>query len=182
MAAGRERSPPQMSGLPGHEEESIDQIAALHVEHHQSASRLQRAMDWITDKLGRPIVVAAVIVGLSAWCTGAWVASDGHIEAPPFVYLELGATLAALLIAMLILVTQRRENLLAERRDQLTLELAILADKRTAKVIALLEEIRRDAPALTDRPDAESDAMAKPADPAQVLAEIDQRTPGNSKS
>lgn len=169
---------PAPSGLAGHEEESIDQIAALHVEHHQAASTLQRAIDWVTDKLGRPAVVAAVIVGLGAWFASAFAAGDGHIERPPFVWLELTATLAALLIAMLILVTQRRENLLAERRDQLTLELAILADKKTAKVIALLEEIRRDAPALADRADPESEAMAKPADPAQVLAAIDRRTPG----
>ena len=74
------------------------------------------------------------------------------------------------------------ENLLAERRDQLTLELAILADKKTAKVIALLEEMRRDAPALADRADPESEAMARPADPREVLTAIDRRTPGSSRS
>ena len=173
---------PGSSGLAGHEEESIEQIAALHVEHHRSASRLQRAIDWVTDKLGRPTVVAAVLIGLAGWFASAFAASDGHVERPPFVWLELTATLAALLIAMLILVTQRRENLLAERRDQLTLELAILADKKSAKIIALLEEMRRDAPALANRPDAESEAMAKPADPAEVLAAIDRRTPGASGS
>ncbi|MGH6909912.1 MAG: DUF1003 domain-containing protein [Phenylobacterium sp.] len=172
----------QAGSLAGHEEESIDQIAALHVEHHRSASALQRAIDWATDKLGRPSVVAVVIVGVAAWFASAYAASEGHIERPPFVWLELTATLAALLIAMLILVTQRRENLLAERRDQLTLELAILADKKSAKIIALLEEMRRDAPALANRADAESEAMARPADPAEVLAAIDRRTPGGSGS
>ena len=171
--------PPAPSGLAGHEEESVDQIAALHVEHYRSASALQRAIDWATDKLGRPSVVAGVILGLAVWCAGAFAASGGQIERPEFTWLELAATLAALLIAMLILVTQRRENLLAERRDQLTLELAILADKKTAKVIELLEEIRRDAPALADRKDPVSAAMARPADPGQVLAAIDRRMTGD---
>ncbi len=72
--------------------------------------------------------------------------------------------------------------MLAERRDQLTLQLAILADKKTAKVIELLEEMRRDAPAIADRADPESDEMAKPADPAEVLAAIDRRTPDKSES
>jgi uncharacterized membrane protein len=175
-------SPDSSGNLAGHEQESIDQIAALHVEHYQSASVLQRTIDWITDKLGRPVVVATVIVGLAASFASAFVSADGHIERPPFIWLELAATLAALLIAMLILVTQRRENLLAERRDQLTLELAILADKKTAKVVALLEEMRRDTSALADRRDAESEAMAKPTDPGKVLAAIDQRTPGDSGS
>jgi len=169
---------PVPGGLAGHEEESIDQIAALHVEHYRSASVLQRVIDWVTDKLGRASVVAVVILGLVAWFASVFAATDGDIERPAFTWLELAATLAALLIAMLILVTQRRENLLAERRDQLTLELAILADKKTAKVIALLEEIRRDAPALADRTDPESEAMARPANPGEVLAAIDKRTPG----
>jgi len=166
------------SGLSGHEEEGIDQIAALHHEHYRSASALQQAIDWVTDKLGRPSVVAGVILGLAVWFATVFAASGGDIERPAFTWLELAATLAALLIAMLILVTQRRENLLAERRDQLTLELALLADKKTAKVIQLLEEMRRDAPALADRADPESDAMARPSDPNEVLAAIDQRTPG----
>ena len=170
------------SGLAGHEQESVDQIAALHVEHYRSASALQRAIDWVTDKLGRPSVVACVILGLAAWFASAFAASEGHVERPAFTWLELAATLAALLIAMLILVTQRRENLLAERRDQLTLQLAILADRKTAKVIQLLEEMRRDAPALADRTDPESEAMARPADPSDVLAAIDERTPGVSRS
>jgi uncharacterized membrane protein len=169
-------------GLAGHEEESIDQIAALHVEHYSSASTLQRAIDWSTDKLGRPSVVACVILGLAAWLAGAFAVSGGDIERPVFIWLELAATLAALLIAMLILVTQRRENLLAERRDQLTLELAILSDKKTAKVIALLEEMRRDTPTLSDRADPESEAMARPADPRVVLTAIDRRTPGSPRS
>ena len=44
----------------------------------------------------------------------------------------------------LILATQRRENQLAQLREQLNLELAILSEQKTAKVIQLLEESRRD--------------------------------------
>jgi hypothetical protein len=63
---------------------------------------------------------------------------------------------------------------LADRRARLILELALLADKKSAKIIALLEEMRRDQPGIADRVDAESDAMAVPADPTSVLAAIDE--------
>jgi uncharacterized membrane protein len=85
-------------------------------------------------------------------------------------------TLFALLVAMLILVTQRRQDRLSERRAQLTLELAVLADRKSAKLISLIEELRRDHPEVPDRTDKESDEMAKPANPQEVLAAIDERS------
>ena len=69
----------------------------------------------------------------------------------------------------MILTTQRRADMLASHRSQLTLELAILAEQKSAKTIALLEEIRRDNPLLKDRTDPEAEEMSVPTDPAQVL-------------
>jgi uncharacterized membrane protein len=73
---------------------------------------------------------------------------------------------------VLILATQRREDQLTQRREQLTLELAILSEQKTAKIIQLLEESRRDNPQMHDRHDPEAEAMAQPADPGSVLAAI----------
>jgi uncharacterized membrane protein len=61
---------------------------------------------------------------------------------------------------VLILATQRREDQLAQRREQLTLELAILGEQKTAKIIQLLEESRQDNPQVHDRHDPEAEAMA----------------------
>jgi uncharacterized membrane protein len=52
------------------------------------------------------------------------------------------------------------------------LELAILSEQKTAKVIQLLEEVRRDSPHIHDRVDQEAEAMARPADPQSVLDSI----------
>jgi uncharacterized membrane protein len=81
-------------------------------------------------------------------------------------------SLVSLYIVVLILATQRREYQLAQLREQLTLELAILSEQKTAKVIQLLEESRRDNPLIRNRVDQEADAMAQPADPKSVLDAI----------
>ncbi len=81
-------------------------------------------------------------------------------------------TLLALYIAVLILTTQRREDQLASYREQLTLELAILSEQKSAKIIALLEEMRHDSPTLHNRVDEEAAAMAVAADPQAVLDAI----------
>jgi hypothetical protein len=56
--------------------------------------------------------------------------------------------------------------------DQLILELAILNDQKTSKIIELLEEARRDNPAIVDRVDPEASAMSSPSDTHAVLDAI----------
>ncbi len=172
LQAMAEAQPP----LETHVEDSVEDLARLHREHAREASPLQRGIDAVTGHLSRPAVALAVIFGLLAWAAAVRIVAGADPSGPGFVWLELTATFLALAVALLILVTQRREDQLAERRSQLALELALLADKKTAKVIALLEEMRRDAPMLADRSDAESEAMAKPADAEAVMKAIDERT------
>jgi uncharacterized membrane protein len=75
----------------------------------------------------------------------------------------------------LILATQRRENELLELREQLNLELVMTSELKTAKVIKLLEELRRDLPQVQDRHDEEAAAMEQPANP-EVLVEAIKET------
>ena len=168
-----EAPPAAGRGLSDHVAESVDVVAEFHAEHHRGATPLQRAIDAVTNQLGRPTALIAIIVVLAIWAGLALRVAGGGVDQPVFAWLECAATVAALLIAMLILVTQRREDELAERRAQLMLELALLADRKSAKIIELLEELRRDHPDVSDRVDAESDAMATPTDAKSVAQAID---------
>lgn len=162
-------------GLPLHEADSVEAVAELHREHHANTTGVQRAIDHATGALGRPFAALLIVAIFVAWIALAARTAGDDVSRPIFFWLELTGTLAALLIAVLILVTQRRADELAERRAQLTLQLAVLADKRSAKIIELLEALRRDDPMLANRHDAESEAMASPSDPRRVAAAIDHR-------
>jgi uncharacterized membrane protein len=72
-------------------------------------------------------------------------------------------------MVIMILATQRREDLLAQRREMLILELALLSEQKTAKVIQLLEESRFDNPLIRNRIDREAEAVAQPSDPNSML-------------
>ena len=61
------------------------------------------------------------------------------IDLPPFSGLDGAVSVASLFMVVLILATQRREDQLAQLREQLNLELPILSEQKTAKVIELLE-------------------------------------------
>jgi uncharacterized membrane protein len=168
--------------LAGHVEESVDAVARFREEHVSSTPALQKVIDRITDGVGRPVFLLVLLAAIAAWIGAALAMAGGAVDQPSFAWLELAATLLALLVSVLILVTQRHEDLLAERRAQLVLELALLADRKSAKIIALLEELRRDSPSVSDRVDRESEDMQQPADPMKVLAAIDKRTDNGALS
>jgi uncharacterized membrane protein len=156
--------------------ETVDSLAEFHLEHYRRTTPLQQGIDQLTERLGRPSGAIVIVVGLLAWSAFAAIKTGGGVDKPAFAWLELAATLTALVVSILILVTQRREDQLAERRAKLTLELALLADRKSSKIIALLEELRRDHPDVTDRVDRETDDMAAPMDPGAVIAAIDAKT------
>ena len=151
----------------------------IRAAHRQETSPLQRLVDQVTAIVAWPGVVACLAGAAALWIVGNTLVTHlglAPIDPPPFVGLQTIATLAAVLIAALILTTQRREDQLADHRAQLILELSISNDQKISKVIELLEEGRRDNPAIEDRIDAEATAMSTPSDTRAVLDAIKETT------
>lgn len=158
----------------------MESLAQFHAQHYRTSSSLQRAMDRVTETLGRPTLAVFAIAALVL--AVAFAAMSHSTDRALFEILEFAATLAGIGLALLILVTQRREDQLAENQSKLTLELALLSDRRTAKLIALVEELRRDSATVPNRRDLESEEMAAPVDPGKVMAAIEKRTPGGGEA
>jgi uncharacterized membrane protein len=53
------------------------------------------------------------------------------------------------------------------------LQVNLLAEHKVAKLIALVEELRRDLPMVRDRIDREADSMQEAVDPAAMLAALE---------
>jgi uncharacterized membrane protein len=169
------KMPSDRSILPPHIEETIRAIAKLHADHHEEAGALQRMVERLTAWIGRPRFIAALTGVVVLWLGGNSLALwSGHKpwDQPPFGWLGAAVGLLALYVTVLILTTQRRDDQLASYREQLTLELAILGEQKSAKIISLLEELRRDHPHIENRVDNEAAVLAEAADPQAVLNAI----------
>jgi len=161
--------------VPLHIEETIRSIARLHAEHYQNATPLQRAVDRMTALLGRPGFIGALTGIVVGWISlNLLAAALGYhpIDVPPFSWLQGAISVVSLYMVVLILVTQRRADEFSQHREQLTLELAMLGEQKTTKVIQLLEESRRDNPLIRNRVDQQAEAMARPADAPSMLEAI----------
>jgi uncharacterized membrane protein len=125
--------------------------------------------------MARPWFITLVGLSVAAWIVANLIVRRlglQPIDPPPFAWLEVAATLFSLFLVVLLLVAQKHEDELNAHRDTLTLELSILSEHKIAKVIQLLEELRRDSPHVQDRDDPQADEMAEPADAGSVLAAV----------
>src|ERR1700722_308452 len=166
------------TNFPDHVGKAVRSVTQLHSEHHGRTPSPQRAVNNIAAVMGRPWFIALVGFVVVAWAAANLIAARLGVEAidpPPFAWLEVAATLFSLLLVVLLLVAQRHEDELNAHRDTLTLELAILSEHKIAKVIQLLEELRRDSPQVQDRDDPQAQQMAEPADAGSVLAAVSAR-------
>lgn len=162
----------EAQALPAHIEETIAAIARLQAEHRQGATALQRSVETATRFVGRPRFAGLAAIVVALWAGGDLIGARLGLsvpDPPPLSGLQVAASVLALFITLFILITERRENELTELREQLTLELAMASDQKAAKIIALLEELRRDLPDVRDRHDPQAEDLAQPADPAAVL-------------
>ena len=157
--------------------QNIDAIAALHAHAERGVSRYQRAIEGATALLGRPLFLYVIFAFVALWVAANLLAPRLHWtqwDTPPFNWLQGILSLAALLMTTVVLITQNRQGKLEARRAQLDLQVNLLAEQKIAKLIALVEELRRDLPNVQNRHDPEAEAMTEAADPHAVLSALEE--------
>jgi len=155
---------------------NVSTLAQLQADADVSVGRHQRLIERLTAWIASPWTLLTIVVSVAAWVALNTVgASAGlpRLDPPPFQWLQGVVSLAALLVTLMVLATQRRLAQRAARRGDLELQVNLLSEQKAAKLIALLEELRRDLPSVRDRIDPVANAMTEAVDPKAVLSVID---------
>ena len=163
-----------------HADEAIEAIADLERDAQQAISRHQRWIARVTNRIGQPptfyLVVAFVVLWIGANLM-VQSATGKTFDPPPFPWLEGIVSLSGLLVAILILTTANRVAQIDTQRDKLTLQINLLNERRTAKIIRMLDELRRDSPQVPTHNDPEVHQLSEPTDTQAVARAIEERTP-----
>ena len=152
--------------------EHAETIAAIRAHADNQLSRSQRAVETLTANIGRPSTIVVLLALIGVWVAWNWfeLSTHGHtLDPPPFFWLQGAIALYAALISTFVLATQNREKRHAEQRAYLELQINLLAEQKTAKIIQLIEELRRDMPTVHDRVDLQANMMQMPVDTAAVM-------------
>jgi uncharacterized membrane protein len=159
---------------------NVTTLAQIHADAEGRVGRHQRFIERVTASIASPravLVLLAIIAGWIVANTAGTHAGLPRLDPPPFQWLQGAITLGALLVTLMVLATQRRQATRAARRGDVELQVNLLAEQKTAKLIALIEELRRDLPAVRDRVDPVANAMTEAVDAGAVLSVIDAESP-----
>ena len=170
------------AAAPSAESEQIGQnISAVHefyTREELKRSASQRHAESIGGFVGRPAFLVVILLFATFWI-GANLALplSGLLpfDAAPFHLLQGIVALAALLTTAVVLIKQNRVDRLAEQRSHLDLKVALLIEQKTAKLIDLIEELRRDLPNVKNRHDSGAAVLQQAMSPEAVLAALDEK-------
>jgi uncharacterized membrane protein len=77
-------------------------------------------------------------------------------------------------LTIVVLITQNRQSRRSERQKHMSLQINLIAEHKVSKLIALVEELRRDMPIVRDRFDQEAAVMAEAVDPEVMFTLLDE--------
>ncbi|EQD75037.1 conserved hypothetical protein, membrane [mine drainage metagenome] len=162
--------------------QNIEAILKFYTREDQKISHSQRVLERISLFIGQPVFVGAILLFVALWTISNIVLHQLGLTAfdpPPFFWLQGIVGLGALLIMTVVLTKQNRLAKLEEQRAHLDLKVTLLTEQKAAKLIDLLEELRRDLPNVKNRHDPEAVALQQSMSPDLVLAALDEG--GNSE-
>jgi uncharacterized membrane protein len=169
--------------LPPSVNQNIGTIAEFYERHEEHASATQKVVEKIARFLGSPGYVIANLVLMVVWIAtnlGAEELGWKTFDEPPFFWLQGLIGLNAFIISTTVLIRQNRMSRLADHHAHLDLQVNLLTEEKTSKIIALLEELRHDLPNVRDKTDREADELAKHADAKAVLSAIEREQDGRN--
>jgi uncharacterized membrane protein len=163
-----------------HVDEAIEAVADLERDAQDAISRHQRWIARVTNRIGQPVTFYVVVAFVALWiCSNLLLlqANGKTFDPPPFSWLQGTVSLSGLLVAILILTTANRVAQIHTQRDKLTLQINLLNERRTAKIIRMLDDLRRDSPELPTVEDPEVEQLSEPTNTQEVSRAIEERTP-----
>src|SRR5664279_4418286 len=159
--------------------QNIEAVLEFYTREEQKITRSQRILERISNFVGRPVFIGFILVFVAVWMVANAVLHRlgmAEFDPAPFPWLQGIVGLGALLTATVVLTKQNRLAKLAEQREHLDLKVTLLTEQKAAKLIDLLEELRRDLPNVSNRHDPEAAALQQSMNPDLVLAALDERS------
>ena len=159
--------------------QNIEAVLGFYTREEQKIGRWQRILERISGLIGQPAFLGVILLFVALWMLANTILRQfGRVEfdPAPFFWLQGIVGLGALLTATVVLTKQNRLAKLEEQRAHLDLKVTLLTEQKAAKLIDLLEELRRDLPNVKNRLDPEAAALQQSMNPDLVLAALDERS------
>jgi len=177
--------PPETRSLPPNISENIEALEAYYARQEQRVGTAQRVLERFSTAIGRPWLLGLIVLVVLGWIAYNLFAPRLGLKAfdpPPFSALQGIVSLSALVISSTVLIGQNRLTQLEHQREQLELQVNILTEQKTTKLVHLIEELRRDLPMVRDRHDADAAKLQQPTDATEILSALEKKEQKDDKN
>lgn len=174
------RPPPQVTrgsahSLAGVVRRNLEVLKRKRDEEARRRTLSDRIADRITSFCGSMAFVGVHAAWMSSW----FVINLGLLpgvrpfDPYPFVMLAMVASVEAIFLSTFVLISQNRMQRTADQRDELDLQIDLLAEHEITRLIAMVEAIGRKLE--VDMPEEELEELEQDVAPEAVLDAIDER-------
>lgn len=152
--------------------ENVQAMRKLEELAMANRSFADRIAEFVARFCGSIVFVWIHVALFAAWIL--WNALPGmpHFDPYPFTFLTLCVSLEAIFLSSFILISQNYELRISERRNQLDLQINLLAEQENTKMLQLLERIARQVGAGAEE-DAEVRVLEQATRPETLAKQID---------
>lgn len=145
----------------------LEQLAQAH------RSFADRVATFVARFCGHVGFVWLHVAWFATWVLWNSLPGPPHFDPYPFTFLVLCVSLEAIFLSSFILISQNYEMRVSERRNQLDLQINLLAEQESTKVLQLLERIARQVGAIGEA-DAEVAALEQATRPDTLARQIER--------
>jgi uncharacterized membrane protein len=163
-----------------HATQTVDDVTRMNVRAMRQLedatlarrTRSDRIASVIARFCGSMTFVVIHVVIFTAWIVFN-VMPGLHFDPYPFTFLTLVVSLEAIFLSTFILISQNYDMRISERRNQLDLQINLLAEQENTKMLQILEKIAKKV-GCDDRDDPQVRALEEATRPESLIEQIEE--------
>ena len=127
--------------LSGAVSRNIAAVRDLEAQVRSGRSRIDRVTDGISRFAGSPRFLAAQVAVVGAWVVVNAFPGPARFDPFPFAFLNFVLAVEAILLSTVVLMAQNRQGREATEQADLHLQIGLLAEQETTKMLQMLRDI-----------------------------------------
>lgn len=162
---------------------NIDTILQLETATRAERTKTERFAEVVTNFCGSMKFIWSHLAAMSFWMLWNSRELHGVRYFDPFPYNFMSCILCgeAIFLASFILMNQRHDSQLSERRNHLDLQINLLSEQENTKILQILSQIAKKVGAEIDR-DPDLSVLQAAASPERMLKQIDETIAQNDEN
>lgn len=120
-------------------------IRSFKAENNSKRTFSQKVADGLTDKFGSMTFLVLNVIWFAIWIVinGGITPTIAPFDEYPFSFLTMVVSLEAIILAIIVLISQNRASTLADVREEIELQINVITEREITKILEILSQIAK---------------------------------------